>query len=196
MKKLLILVFAFSTLFQLQAQIDSTDSTVSVRDKFWGIQTNGLELLYYQEHKLTPSIAIRGEAGFTNAFFSSGGATRENTSDFFTLLNFSAEPKWYYNLKKRSAKGKSTAFNAGNYIGLRTSYSPKWVVLSSMNKNLIDADHTITIVPTFGMRRNLGKLFDFELGLGVGYGFYFDGSENYFDNSLFIIPHLRFGFKK
>jgi len=180
MKNLFTLTLLFCSFYSVS---QNSDTVVSVEDKFWGVQTNGLELLYYQEHKLTPSIALKGEVGFVNGF--SGGSFVEN--GFVSSLYFAAEPRWYYNLKKRERKNKNISYNAGNYIGFRIFYSPKWVTITSFDQSQVDNDHAIIIAPMFGMRRNIGKYFDFELGLGAGYGMYFDGSENYFDSGLFIL---------
>ena len=139
---------------------------------------------------------MRGEAGFVNAFFSGGGFFGPRESGFISSIYFAAEPRWYYNLKKRKRKEKNYSYNSGNYIGLQLTYVPKWITISNLDAAAIDRDHNLILASTFGMRRNLGKYFDFELGLGIGYGIIFDGSENYFFHGFGIFPHLRLGFKK
>ncbi len=59
------IILFITSCYTLEAQDSASDTIASVTDKFWGIQTNGLELAYYQEHKLKPSLSFRGEAGLS-----------------------------------------------------------------------------------------------------------------------------------
>ena len=53
-------------------------------------------------------------------------------------------------------------------MSLDILYVPDWFVISS-----VDADfntlESINFIPKWGIRRNIGKNFTYELGLGVGY---------------------------
>ena len=60
-------------------------------------------------------------------------------------------------------------------MSLKTSYHPDWFVISNVNNVQIRSD--ISIIPTWGIRRNVGKHFTYESGIGIGYQ-YFLSSQN------------------
>jgi len=83
---------------------------------------------------------------------------------FKQALSF--EPRYYYNIKKRFEKGKQTLKNSANFLALATRFTPDWFVISdSENYNVTNQ---ILITPKWGIRRLIGKHFNYELGLGLG----------------------------
>ena len=105
----------------------------------------------------------------------------------------SVEPRWYYNLEKRLSKSKSISGNSGNFVSLQTSYHPDWFVIS--NYDNLKTFNLITIIPTWGIKRNIGKHFTYETSIGVGYGYQFRGE--YDDvNGIAIDLNLRIGNEK
>lgn len=53
----------------------------------------------------------------------------------------------------------------------------------------------IAIIPTWGIRRKLGKLFEYEVGFGIGYRRIFDNT--FFEqNEVAANLHLRIGLGK
>ena len=44
-------------------------------------------------------------------------------------------------------------------------------IIASSEKNNVSASGSISLIPTWGIRRNLGKHFEYEMGIGVGYQF-------------------------
>jgi len=198
MKPLLLLISVFA-IFQSKLKAQEaffTDSVRLVEDKFWGIQTNGLDWAYYQEYGIADMMSFRAEAGLTSTLSIAGGTNRQTEAAFLSSLYIAAEPRWYYSLKKRSRQGKDISYNSGVYVGLRAFYSPKWLAISNLASNEIDNNHSVILAPTYGLRGNLGKYFDFEVGIGLGYVVWFDGADNFFDHNFMFLPHLRIGFKK
>ena len=57
--------------------------------------------------------------------------------------------------------------NQGNFLSIKTSYHPDWFVISNYDNINIISD--ISIIPTWGIRRNIGKHFNSETGIGYRY---------------------------
>jgi hypothetical protein len=105
------------------------------------------------------------------------------------------EPRWYYNLNKREPKSKRIDGNSGNFISLKTSYHPDWFVISNYDDVNIISD--ISVIPTWGIRRNIAKQFNYETGIGIGYRYIFAKQAGYLENEsdVTINLHLRIGYK-
>ncbi len=98
----------------------SNAQEVSVEENVWGIQAGIYPLSAYNETKLANSISIRSELSL--GFSWSGG---NNISDKWVILPIiSAEPRWYYNLQRRTTKHKRIDGNSGNYLSLNVSFLP------------------------------------------------------------------------
>ena len=94
------------------------------------------------------------------------------------------EPRWYYNLNKRDSNGKRIDGNSGNYLSIRTRY------LNFNNTQLDENDlNEILITPMWGIRRNIGNHFNYELGAGAGLGY----QEN--ELGLAINLNIRIGYR-
>lgn len=158
---------------------------LSIEKSTFGIQTGVVGIWIYNEAKLTNFLALRTEFGLSSGF----------GKDYFYLApGISIEPKWYYNLKKRNNDGKNTSFNSGNFISIYTVFAPDWFIIS--NSDAISIYNQIAIIPTWGIRRNIGKHFNYEIGAGVGYRHIFKNS-NYAENEgeSAVNLHLRIGYK-
>lgn len=127
---------------------------VSVEKSVFGIQTGLLGIWAHNELKLSNQIALRSEIGL-------GGLNTANIKPVLAL-----EPRWYYNLKKRADKNKRIDGNSGNYISLRARYH----FHSTEAAEKSDLYHLLTVA-TWGIRRNIGKHFNYEAGVGTGLGF-------------------------
>ncbi|MCX7547525.1 hypothetical protein OS188_06105 [Xanthomarina sp. F1114] len=143
-----------------------TAQEASVEKSVFGIQTGLIGLWVHNESRLSNKIALRSEIGVDAGFWAG-----RNDTDMLLALVLSLEPKWYYNISKRKDKSKRIDGNSGNFISLKTSYHPD-VVVASTNDN-INLVSDLTIVPTWGIRRNIGNHFNYEAGIGVGYIHYF-----------------------
>jgi hypothetical protein len=164
----------------------------SVEQSTYGIQTGFLGLWVHNETKLTNSIALRSEIGLDSGIW--GGDFYDGTGFLMTPV-LSLEPKLYYNLNKRVSKSKRIDGNSGNFISLKTSYHPDWFVIS--NKDNISVISDISVIPTWGIRRNIGNHFNYETGVGIGYRYIFAKQAGFPKNkseAAFNL-HLRIGYR-
>lgn len=157
MKKNLALIF-------LGLHLNANCQTVGVEKTFFSIQTGFAGIWINNETKLTSSIVLRSEIGVEHDFVV-GSHYEEAGFILQPVLTF--EPRYYYNLEKRNLRGKRTSKNSGNYLSIKTSYHPDWFVIN------LDANITktadLSIVPTWGIKRQIGSNFTYEAGVGLGY---------------------------
>lgn len=186
MKKVLLTLTLFGLAFISKAQDASVEKSTS------GIQTGILGIWAHNEAKLSNQIALRSEIGFDSGIF--GGSFYDGTG-FLLAPVITLEPKWYYNLNKRSSKSKRISGNSGNFVSLKSSYNPDWFVIS--NYDNISVVNQISIIPTWGIRRNIGEHFNYETGIGLGYRYIFAKSAGYFENEseAALNLHLRIGYR-
>jgi len=166
--------------------------TASVEKSTYGIQTGFLGIWAHNESKLTNSIALRTEIGFDSGIW--GGSFYDGTGFLMTPV-ITAEPRWYYNLNKRESKSRRIDGNSGNFVSLKTSYHPDWFVISNTDNVSVISD--ISIVPTWGIRRNVGKHFTYETGIGIGYRYIFAKQAGFLENEseAALNLHLRIGYR-
>ena len=186
MKKILLtLTFCGLTLI-------AKSQNTSVEQSTYGIQTGFLGIWVHNESKLSNQIALRSELGLDTGIF--GNDVYDKTG-FILVPTITLEPRWYYNLTKRESKSRRIDGNSGNFISIKTTYHPDWFVISNeANINLIS---DISIVPTWGIRRNVGNHFTYETGIGIGYVHYFK-KENvilFNESDVAVNLHLRIGYR-
>ncbi|MGB0522963.1 MAG: hypothetical protein ACPGJS_08380 [Flammeovirgaceae bacterium] len=189
MKKNLFFVLVFCLISFL-----AKSQQVSVEKNTFGIQAGYFGIWGYQEVKLSNQFTLRGELGLDGDFWK-----LDNSAERGVLFSpeFSLEPRWYYNLNARHRKSKETAGNSGNFLTLKTRFRPDWFVVS--NRNNLSVVSNLAILPTWGIRRNLGSHFNYEAGFGIGYARYLDA--DHIDRFLqekgeaTINIHLRIGYR-
>ncbi|QLE01767.1 hypothetical protein HX109_09430 [Galbibacter sp. BG1] len=184
MKKILLLLLTLLSLQQSLAQNPDVEKSI------FGVQTGFLGFWGFNESRLATKIALRSEIGLNAGFF--GGTFIED--GFIMVPSFTLEPRYYYNINKRNEKGKRTHHNAANFVSLDITYLPKWFAISNVeNVGVLD---NISFVPKWGIRRNIGEHFNYEIGLGLGYRIYFsDEITNPEDKEeLAGDLHLRIGY--
>ncbi|MFV8377714.1 hypothetical protein [Flavobacterium sp. LB3R33] len=140
---------------------------VGVEKSIFGIQTGfGVYtgIWFNNESKLSNSIALRSEIGLEKDFTV---GDHYDGAGFILQPVLTVEPRYYYNLEKRNLKGKKTANNSGNYISIKTSYHPDWFVINLADNVTKTAD--LAIVPTWGLKRQIGNHFTYETAVGFGY---------------------------
>jgi hypothetical protein len=161
MKKILALSFILLTLSGNGFAQDS-----KVEDKIYGVQAGVFGVWGNGEFQMQKNMVLRTELGFDYSFWIYGD------NFLYTVIPVVVvEPRWYYNLNKRELKGKSIENNAGSYLSLYSRIRPNWVVLSQGRIGNIYTD--ISIIPSWGLRRNMGKHFNFEGAAGLGYMYEF-----------------------
>ncbi len=161
-----------------------SQNKASVEKSIYGIQTGTLGFWVYNEVKLTNTIALRSEIGLDGGFIAGSNV------DFIYVLapTITAEPRFYYNLKKRSKKGKSILKNSANFLALKFFYVPDLFVISNTRGSITNS---LSIIPKWGIKRTIGKHFTYELGLGIGY--YVDLDDSRLNGSTADL-HLRIGY--
>lgn len=186
-KALLTLTLCGLTLF-------AKSQNTSVEKSTFGVQTGVLGIWVYNEAKLSNTIALRAELGFDFGIWETTFYDNYNSPLLLTPV-IVVEPRFYYNLKKRSENSKRTDGNSGNFIALKTGYHPDWFVLFNTDNAPVVSD--FSIIPTWGIRRNLGDHFNFETGLGAGFSHTFAKRAGYSkDKSEFELNmHLRIGYR-
>ena len=189
MKNNLFLLAFILSIFNVTAQ---QLQDASVENSSFGIQTGFLGIWAHNEYKLSNSIALRAELGFDAGVFNDNFSS----GSFFILAPvITLEPRWYYNLNKRLSKSRRIDGNSGNFISIKTSYHPDFIIGDIPNNTNFISD--ISIIPTWGIRRNLGKHFNYETGIGLGYIHFFKEKNVYIKdtNMLALNLHLRIGYR-
>jgi len=184
MRKILITLIFCGLTFITKSQ------NTSVEKSIFGIQTGVLGVWAYNETKLSNTIALRTEIGFDFGIWE----TTYYDSPFLLTPVIVVEPRFYYNLKKRSKNSKRIDGNSGNFIALKTSYHPEWALFNSDDAPVVS---DFSIIPTWGIRRNLGKHFNYEAGLGAGFSYTFAKRAGYLENKseMELNMHLRIGYR-
>lgn len=154
------------------SQDDSTVTEASVEHSVFGVQVGLIGVWAHNELKLSNQVALRSEFGIS-------GVNSGSISPSIAL-----EPRWYYNLDKRIEKGKRIDGNSGDYFSVRAGY-----YFHDDEELRDDYNNEVVLIPTWGMRRNIGKTFNYEAGLGTGLG--------YENKTITILPYvnLRVGFR-
>lgn len=169
-----------------------SQEVASVENSTYGIQTGFLGIWAHNEIKLTNLIAFRTEIGFDTQLQSSQNGNRVG---FIMAPVFTLEPRWYYNLNKRVQKGRKIAGNHGNFISVKTSYRPDLFLIT--NEGNVGIYPDLSIVPTWGIRRNIGNHFTFETGLGIGWRYTSVDDDSFLENNSEVLAtvRLRFGYR-
>lgn len=187
MKKTLLILSLCTLTLVAKAQ------NTSVENSTFGLQTGVLGIWAYNEVKLSNSIALRTELGFD---FGIWETTYYDDYDSPLILTpvIVVEPRFYYNLKKRSENSERIDGNSGNFIALKTSYHPELALFNTDDAPVVS---DFAIIPTWGIRKNLGEHFNYEAGLGVGYSYTFAERAGYSKNKgeIELNMHLRIGYK-
>jgi hypothetical protein len=179
---------ALLSLVLISFTITVKSQNASIEKSLYGIQTGFFGIWAHNETKLTNQIALRSDNGIW------GGDFYDKTGFLMTPV-ITAEPRWYYNLNKRQSKSKRIDGNSCNFISVKTSYHPDWFVISNYDNVNIISD--ISIIPTWGIRRNIGTHFNYETGIGFGYRYIFAKQAGYLENESEVALNLllRIGYQ-
>ncbi|WP_344712773.1 hypothetical protein [Winogradskyella damuponensis] len=164
----------------------------SVEQSTYGIQTGILGIWVHNESKLSNQFVLRSELGLDTGIY---GSDANDIDGFILTPTITLEPRWYYNLNKREEKSRRIDGNSGNFISIKTTYHPDWFIIS--NESNINFISDISIIPTWGLRRNLGSHFTYETGIGIGYIHYFKEDHVILVNEsdVAVNLHLRIGYR-
>lgn len=186
MKKTILIAMLIAFSFTANSQ----DSLI--KKSTFGVQTGFLGVWVYNETRIAPEIALRTEIGLDAGIW--GGKYYKKTG-FLLAPVISVEPRWYYNLEKRKNKNRNIQDNAGNFLALKITHHPNWFVISNYKNTKVISD--ISIIPTWGIKRNIGNHFNYETGIGLGYQYFFAKKAGYTKNEsgLGLNLHLKIGYR-
>ncbi|WP_394751063.1 hypothetical protein [Spongiimicrobium salis] len=194
MKKIVLtLFFCALTLAAKSQKTPQASPHPAVEKSVFGIQTGYAGLWIHHELKLSRQLALRTELGL-DAY--------EN-DDFFPDASFllttviTMEPRWYYNFDNRALAGKRIDGNSGNFFALKTSFRSDNLLIKFGKDSRAEIVDNLAIVPTWGIRRNVGKHFNYEAGIGVGYIHFFSKNSGFPKDrgEATINLHLRIGYQ-
>jgi hypothetical protein len=180
MERILLITIVCGLSLTAQSQNASVEKSTN------GIQTGILGIWAHREVRLSNKIALRTEVGMDAGFWF--GSFYPKTGYAFTPV-IALEHRWYYNLNKRISKSKNIAGNSGNFLSLPITYHPNWFVIS--NYKGVEIADQVSVIPTWGIRRNKGDHFTFETGIGIGYRYIFAKSAGYLENAGEVVVDLR-----
>jgi hypothetical protein len=178
----LFLIWGF---FTLHAQ-ENTSQSISVEKSIFGVQTGFLGVWVNNESKINSKLALRTEIGMDAGLWNN--IFNDDLGLIFTPV-LTLEPRFYYNLEKRDSKSKRIENNSGNFISVKTSFHPDWFVISTEDNLSVIED--LSIIPTWGIRRNLGESFNLEAGFGIGYQYTFAKNIGYANNHSDVVANLN-----
>lgn len=150
-----------------------TAQTSNVQKNISGVQIGLFGLDVYNEIKIAEKTTLRAEASLFPAIW---GGDMYGKTGFAFYPALTLQPKYYYNISKRSENGKNTKNNSANYFGLQVRYIPDWFVIS--NTKNVSLSNQINFIPTYGLRRNFADNFNYEFKAGLGYGTTFGNNNN------------------
>jgi hypothetical protein len=137
----------------------------------------------YEQH-LKGLFTLRSSLGFG---FSFGQSFFDGGTYFLLTPVFTAEPRCYFDFRRRVAKGKKTSYNAAEYFAITASYATD-IVVQSNSDFVRGGNQMFSFVPKLGFKRTVGRKFFFEVAGGIGIGF--NKYQSFQSNEL----DLRFGF--
>ena len=166
MKKI---IYIFLTVFFFQfanAQIVGVEKSINA------IQVGVLGAWVNNEYRLTNEISLKNEFGMIAGF----SGCSDCKTQYGLVPELKVEPRWYYNINKRSSKRRIIKNNSANFVALGFTYIPDWFVISNIpNANI---ENQISIIPKWGIKRTIANSnFNYELGIGIGKKYYLDSRQ-------------------
>jgi len=80
------------------------------------------------------------------------------------IADINLAPRFSYNFKRRKRLNKRIDGNGANYLSVHVGYTAGGLAIVK-NAEIYSA---FNLIPTYGLRRNIGKKFNFEFAFGVG----------------------------
>jgi len=190
-KKILLLLLVCSLSVVSRGQTVKPDSTAVARveKSVFSVQTGFLGIWVNNEARLSNSFVLRSEIGLAAAIWN----VSLRKADFLLAPQVSVEPRWYYNLRKRKSKSKSIAGNSGNFLGLQTGFLPGGWVISNAD---VSQSPVFSLFLVWGIQRQVGRHFNYELGTGPVYSHVFPDKEGNGESDNYNLGFLiRIGYR-
>ena len=184
MKKISLILVLCSCPFITKAQKSQVERTM------FGLETGLTGLWIYNESRLAPQITLKSKIGFNSLFYTSSPT---HPSGIVSTPEVALEPRLYYNLLKRESDKKNINSNSANFVSIKFVYNPDHVLFSSFKDETTPPtiEGRISVIPTWGIRRSIGKKFYYEVGAGIGYSYFYDSHTGGIAADL----HLKLGFR-
>tara|TARA_B110000908_G_C9960494_1_gene316639 strand:+ start:77 stop:622 length:546 start_codon:yes stop_codon:yes gene_type:complete len=179
MKKIFLIYFLLLP-FLVLAQKSS-----SVEKSIFTVQTGAVGIWVNNETRLTDEIALRTEIGLYTEIVANSG--------FFMAPEITLEPRWYYNIKKRVVNNKDITNNSASFVTLKINFKSDVFEISGYDDDFDRAKNSFAIIPKWGIKRNIGRHFNYELGCGAGYVFQKNFSITN-SGGIVVDLHLRIGY--
>ncbi|MGI9581506.1 hypothetical protein ACR1PO_09860 [Chryseobacterium sp. RRHN12] len=176
MKKIFLILLVFSVAVVYSQEKSST------KNSFFGVQAGLFGANVYNEVNFSEQFTLRSEIDLTAGIW--GGDLYSKTG-FALVSALAVAPKWYYNINQRNIENKNTKYNSANYLSAKFGFVPDWFVISNVDG--IEVNPMISLIPTWGLRRNFTKNFNYEVQLGLGVGKILKS-----EYSLQVVPNLSF----
>lgn len=194
MKHLYALFFTGLLCLTANAQDTATTSEAppaTVEKSIFNAQIGTLGIWGNWEARLGSKFALRTEIGLDAV-----GSINNDHTQLGLAPSLTLEPRWYYNIAKRSRKGKNTAKNGANFFTVSFKYLPDtFVITGEDDANVLNQ---IYIIPKWGIRRNIGSSnFNYEAGIGIGYMHIFVDKDHFYsgdESDVAVDLHLRIGY--
>lgn len=191
MKNIKLLLGAVALCVTINAT--AQDTTATVEKSLFNVQAGPVGIWVSNELRLADQFALRTEIGLDLWTYDT---YNDGPDGAFLAPSIAVEPRWYYNLKKRAAKGKNTAKNSANIIAIAVELYPDTFTIGG-HPEYVSIPNQLTIVPKWMMRRHIGNSnFNYEFGGGIGYiGYLSDTKTNMnYGSDVAIDVHARIGY--
>lgn len=160
MKKIIFIIISF-----LFIQTSKAQDSVSVEKSLIGVSASPFGGLFFNyEAKLSREWTLLSNVGI---YYDYDKGSSPNSKGYSIGPLLGLEPRWYYNLDRRTRLAKNTKFNTGNYWSLDINYYPK-VVLAT-NQSYYGFSNAVYFLPSYGIRRTISKHLYFDGSLFTGY---------------------------
>lgn len=121
------------------------------------------------ERKLSPKTTLHAEIDLMGSYYYTYSSYYGGDWGYELVPAVRLEERFYYNLRKRLARGKSMRNNSGNFLAVSGSYFFGPVA----NRNM-RSQWSFSLQPLWGMQRGVGKHFSFDARFGLGPVYYSD----------------------
>lgn len=183
--------FPFIILSFLLFQTSKAQDSVSVEKSLIGASISPFGSLSFEyENKLSKEWTLLSQAIIDYSYSSA-------RNGYSVRPYIGLEPRWYYNLDRRTRLAKNTKFNTGNYWSLDVDFRPKLVLAT--NQSNYSLENIVYFLPSYGMRRTISKklYFDGSFYVGMSYvsGYEYKSALNSEFYSIYNGPYYNFGIK-
>lgn len=139
------------------------------------------------EKNFSQNFSIRSSVEYDGSFYFSNNVFTNGTKTVFVLQPaIKIQPRYYYNIEKRQAKNKNTAYNAANFFSAHAAYKSSEINVS--NKNYYKPE-VLSFGAAWNIRRTIvSSNFVYELSAGFRYDAF---TEKFYKSDNGITPELN-----